>query len=193
MPSPDDAALVARVLAGDAAAYATLVRRHVDAAFAAARALTATEEDAEDACQDAFARAYFRLRECREPARFRGWVLQIVRRRAHNLRAYQALRSCVSLDAVPAAAAGEASAARGAVPGRALELEELRAALARALDALAPVKRAVVRHHDVDGWTHAQVASHLGISVPMSRRHLSDARRQLRGTLAALGWEEDDD
>ena len=178
----DDAALVARVLSGDTDAYAALVRRHVSAAFATARVLTTTEEDAEDACQDAFARAYFRLRECREPDHFRGWLLQIVRHRAHNLRAYQALRACVSLDAAPASA--KASQTGGS--DRGVELDELRDALERAMASLSDIKRRVVAHYEVDGWTHEQVALQLGISVLMSRRHLSDARRQLRRALSAF-------
>jgi len=52
-----DAELVAHSPAGDAAAYGMLMRRHFDAVFAAARSLTSVVEDAEDACQKAFARA----------------------------------------------------------------------------------------------------------------------------------------
>src|SRR4051794_36848315 len=78
-----------------------LIRRHFNATFAIARSLTANREDAEDACQDAFARAFFRLDTCREPDRFGPWIGQIVRRRAHNLRAYQALRRCATLESGP--------------------------------------------------------------------------------------------
>jgi RNA polymerase sigma-70 factor (ECF subfamily) len=171
----DDATLVAQILAGDPGAYATLMRRHFEAAFSVARRLTATTEDAEDACQEAFARAYFRLAECRDPERFRGWVLQVVRHHAHNVRRYQALRAAASVDDIPDPAV-EPDAAD-------IEQTDLRRRLHRALDALPPTKRAVVTHHDVDGWTHAQVAAKLGISILMSRRHLSDARARLRDVL----------
>lgn len=180
----DDADLVARSLSGDASAYATLVRRHFAAAFAVARGLTAVAEDAEDACAEAFARAYFRLAACGQPDRFRGWLLQIVRRQALNVRRYQAMRAAVSLDTVPEPAA--LTAIRyGAEP------DNLR--VRRALDELSPVKRAVVKHHDVDGWTHEQVANALGISVFMSRRHLSDAHALLRKLLGDFMREATDD
>lgn len=174
--SADDAAAVRRALAGDVDAYATLMRRHFDAAFAIAVRLTATEEDAEDACQEAFARAYFRLADCGEPARFRGWLLQIVRHHAHNVRRYQTLRVAASLDETPEPgidAAGERNVERG----------ELQRAIASALAALPIIKRRVVQHAIVDGWTHAQIAERLRISAAMSRRHLSDARTTLRRTL----------
>lgn len=180
----DDADLVARSLAGDASAYATLMRRYFAAAFAVARRLTTVAEDAEDACAEAFARAYFRLAECGRPDRFRGWLLQIVRRQALNVRRYQAMRTAVSLDAVPEPAAPSAR-----LDGAASDDLRLR----RALNDLSPVKRAVVKHHDVDGWTHEQIAKTLGISVFISRRHLSDAHALLRNLLGDFIREATDD
>jgi RNA polymerase sigma-70 factor, ECF subfamily len=182
----DDAALVAEVLNGGKTAWTELMHRHFHAAFAAARALTATEEDAEDACQDAMARAYFRLGDCHSPAQFRGWLLQIVRRRSHNLRAYQLLRAATALDDVAEPIARDS-------PSRDFDRHELGNRLRDALAELLPVRRQVVIHHDVDGWTHPQIAVALGISALMSRRHLSDARRHLRTLLADYDPEVFDD
>jgi RNA polymerase sigma-70 factor, ECF subfamily len=173
----DDVTLVERTLGGDAGAYAQLMRRHFDAAFAAARRLTTTEQDAEDACQEAFTRAYFRLERCGAPERFRGWLLQIVRHHAHNVRRYQALREAASLEDLH-------DPPKVRTSRRHLESADVGEHLRRALATLSPVKRAVVVHHDVDGWTHAQIAQALSISVFMSRRHLSDARNALRSLLS---------
>ncbi len=71
--------------------------------------------------------------------------------------------------------------------------ETLQFSVRRAFDDLSPIKRAVVRHYDIDGWTHEQVAGALGISVSMSRRHLSDARAILRDKLGDFYREETDD
>jgi RNA polymerase sigma-70 factor (ECF subfamily) len=168
--------LVRRSLAGDATAYTALVDRYFDAAFAVARRLTTSLEDAEDACQEALARAYFRLERCGEPEKFGPWLMQIVRHHAHNVRRYQALRAAVSLDEAP-------EPASPIFASREAEESELRARLQISLAALSPAQRAVLRHHEVDGWTHAQISASLGISVLMSRRHLSDARALLRETL----------
>lgn len=167
---------------GDASAYEVLMRRHFDAAFITARSLTNVIEDAEDACQEAFARAYFRLDECGQPEQFRGWVLQIVRYQAMNIRRYQALRAAQSLDAASDIHATPSSIAD--------DFSDQRLRLRRALDSLSPIQRAVVVHHEIDGWTHNQIAHKTGLSVLMSRRHLSDARAKLRILLGDLLPEE---
>jgi RNA polymerase sigma-70 factor (ECF subfamily) len=180
----DDARLVTSTRRGDANAYATLLRRHFDTAYAVAFRLTGLAQDAEDACQEAFARAYFRLDECTQPSRFAGWLMQIVRHHAHNVRRYQALRSAASLTSdMPVASSDDpaADAARA----------DLAAALRDGLAALTDVKRAVVIGHDVEGWTHPQIAAKLGISVFMSRRHLAEARAQLRARLGPA-WRDDE-
>ncbi|HEV2641545.1 MAG TPA: RNA polymerase sigma factor [Candidatus Elarobacter sp.] len=77
MESPD-ADLVATVLAGDVEVFAVLVRRYRDPCFRFAVRLLGNREDAEDALQDSFVRAYRGLAGCREPERFRAWLYQIV-------------------------------------------------------------------------------------------------------------------
>jgi DNA-directed RNA polymerase specialized sigma24 family protein len=56
-----------------------------------------------------------------------------------------------------------------------------------ALNQLSPVQREVGLLADLEDWSHADIAAKTGLSVTMSRRHLSDARRKLRGLLASLG------
>ena len=175
----DDATLVERTLAGNADAYTTLMRRHFDEAFSVARRLTVSDQDAEDACQEALARAYFRLRSCEEPEKFRGWLMQIVRHHAHNVRRYQSLRSTSSLEAATHIESAENSESLA-------ETRELGERLRSALSKLSPVKQKVIHHHDVEGWNHFQISRALGISVLMSRRHLSDARKALRSMLGIV-------
>ncbi len=63
---------------GDAGAFDALVRPYTDAAHRLAAAILCDRAEAEDAVQDAAARAWTRLRTLREPARLRSWYLQIV-------------------------------------------------------------------------------------------------------------------
>jgi DNA-directed RNA polymerase specialized sigma24 family protein len=65
-------------------------------------------------------------------------------------------------------------------------MRDLGRRLAVAVAELSPVKQTVIRHHDVGGWTHGQIALALGISEGMSRRHLSDARAILRRRLGPV-------
>lgn len=79
-----DAAIVARVRAGDREAYAELVRRHAPTALRTALLLGAGP-DAEDVVQEAFVKAYARLDGFRDGSPFRPWLLRIVTNQARNL------------------------------------------------------------------------------------------------------------
>ncbi len=173
-----DAELVARAVGRDQAAYERLIRRHFRVAFSTAIALTGSPQDAEDVCQDALVRAYDRLAECRAPDRFRAWLIQIVRNRAHNHRRRESVRAATPLDV------GWESPVRES-PAHDVERAELRTRLTAALATLSPVQRAVVLLHDLEGCTHREISAGLAISEVMARRHLSDARRRLRGVLGS--------
>ncbi len=170
-----DGALVARALEGDARAFEALVRRHLRAAYAVARPLVLTDEDAEDACQDAFIRALEKLEDCRNPNRFRAWFLTIVRNRAHNLRKYERRREAEILQTQMVAS--------GETPARALERKELGGRLQAALSQLTDRQRNVVLLHDYEGWQHAEIGKKLGMSAGASRFSLHAARKKLRALL----------
>jgi RNA polymerase sigma-70 factor (ECF subfamily) len=168
---------VARARGGDAAAYETLVRRHVRAAFAVALSACGHMDDAEDACQDAFLRCWTHLEECREPGRFKSWLLAAARNAAHNRREREALRRGDPLDEAVAVAPGS--------PLDDAERAGLRARLLRALDRIPERDRTVVLLHDLEGWLHREIGETMGISEAMSRRILTDARRKLRTLLGS--------
>ncbi|HEV7897317.1 MAG TPA: sigma factor, partial [Planosporangium sp.] len=80
----DDAEIVARARAGDLDAYEVLVARHT--AFAHRTAvLLGAGDDAEDAVQEAFVKAFRRLRLYRGDSPFRSWLLAIVANETRNL------------------------------------------------------------------------------------------------------------
>ena len=173
-----------RAKLGDAAAFEMLLRRHFRGAYLVAMAQLGEPSDAEDACQDAFVKCWERIRDCREPARFASWLLRIVRNVAHNHREYLEVRTGSSLDFGDTAAAPS-------TPETDLERRELGRTLWRALSQLQPMQREVVLLHDLEGWRHADVARMLEISETMSRRHVSDARKILRGLLRGTGYLEE--
>lgn len=173
-----NASLVGRAQRGDAPAFEELVRRHLRAAHAVALSLLGNWSDTEDVVQDAFMIALDKLDDCREPSRFAGWLLQIVRNRAKNARDYLRLR-----EASPLSLTHEAPA--GSDPGASAEQAELRGRLLQALSAVSETQREIVLLHDLEGWQHKEIADALGISEVMSRQHLFTARRALREELAA--------
>lgn len=79
-----DAAVVARVLAGDAGAYAILVARYRGQFARYAVRMLGTREDAEEALQDAFVRAYRSLARCDDPERFGSWLFRILANRVRT-------------------------------------------------------------------------------------------------------------
>jgi RNA polymerase sigma-70 factor, ECF subfamily len=172
-----DASLVRRALAGDVAALDVLLRRHARAAYLVALARVGEPADAEDACQEAFVRCVEHLRDCRTPEHFGAWLMQIVRNTSHNWREHLRVRATEPLADHPNLHGSPHA------DDRALRAE-LRAELWRALDGVTPVQREVVLLHDLGGMRHDEVASRLGISTTMSRRHLSDARKTLRASLS---------
>jgi RNA polymerase sigma-70 factor (ECF subfamily) len=179
---PSDAVLVARARRGDPAAFDTLVRRHYRTAYAVALAVLGRRTDAEDVCQDSWVRALERLDDCREPDRFIYWLLQIVRNRARNYLDYRRVRAAEPLEPDTAAGADD--------PRKELDAVRLRARLSESLAALPEVQREIVLLHDLEGWSHREIAKHLEISEVMSRQHLFQARRRLRGLLGASALEE---
>jgi RNA polymerase sigma-70 factor, ECF subfamily len=74
-----DAELVHRVCAGEHDVYAELVRRHQQPLYRHARGMSLDHDTSLDLVQDAFVKAYARLQECRDPARFRSWIFRITR------------------------------------------------------------------------------------------------------------------
>ena len=176
---PAIADLVRLARKGDAAASNALVRRHLRAAFAVALAIVGRTADAEDVAQDAFAVAFERLDECREPARFSGWLIQIVRNRALNALERRKFRDVDTRD--DRAERIDDSNDSTSAPDIAL-----RKSLLAGLETLTPTQREVVLLHDLEDWTHGEIAEALGLSHGNCRQHLFAARRALRQTLAAL-------
>jgi RNA polymerase sigma-70 factor (ECF subfamily) len=173
-----DEELVHRTLAGEQNAFAGLVRRHRRAALARALAILGDPADADDIAQEAFVHAYEQLATCRHPDRFASWLLTIVHRRSLNRLRGDRRRRLVPLDeSLPSERSDVAIAS--------LERADLRSQLLAALARLAPIQREVVLLADVEHWPHDRIAAATGISVLMSRRHLSDARRRLRVLLTA--------
>jgi RNA polymerase sigma-70 factor (ECF subfamily) len=73
-----DATIVRRVLTGDTEAFGVLVERHYDRCVRLALHIIGNREDAEDAVQDAFLRAYRYLGGYQERERFAAWLSRIL-------------------------------------------------------------------------------------------------------------------
>jgi RNA polymerase sigma-70 factor, ECF subfamily len=179
MPDERDEDLVAGVRRGSREAAEQLADRHLRACRAVALAIVGEVAGAEDVCQDAFVYAMGHIDDCRRPARFGAWLRQIVRSHARNHLRDGKRDRMVSLDAVDAPA-------RGPSPARSAERADLRERLLAALRTLPEERREVVLMHDLEGWTHREIAERLALPEGTVRSHLHLARKALRRLLDGL-------
>ena len=164
--------LVLRAKRGERAAQEALVRAYLRPAYAVALGVIRNASDAEDVAQESLMVALQRMEQCREPSRFAAWLLQSVRHRALNHLQKHSNRARL-LDGV------DDAVAFGADPGGVV----VRQRLLDALETLNPAQREVVLLHDLQDWTHAEIAGALEISETMSRQHLFVARGAMRRLL----------
>ena len=118
---------------GDTAAFTTLVDRHAAACTRFAMRMLANREDAEDAVQESFLRAYRSLARYEERQAFRTWLFQILVNRCRTAAVRRQRRQRMFLV--------DDSAVASASVRPAAESTELRAELRRAIDALDPDQR----------------------------------------------------
>ena len=170
-----DRRLVEAVRGGDTEAFSELVRHYERAAYSVARSVTGAHEEAEDAAQEAFLVALERLDECRDPERFAGWFLKIVRHRAMNLDRRERLRDTTDL---PSGLASEVPS-----PEDWAERAELQSRLSAAVGELTQIHREILLLHDLHGWKGREIAERLEIPHGTVRAHLHVARRKLRELL----------
>jgi RNA polymerase sigma-70 factor, ECF subfamily len=176
-PASDDAVVrersfVIEAQAGDAVAFAGLVRLHQRRAYAVARAIVLSHEDAEDAVQEAFLHAYRALDRFRPDQPFGAWLHRIVANAALDLARRRKVREADELPETIAAPFRD-PAERG----------ELRERLQGALAQLGERQRAVIVLHDIEGFKHAEIGAMLGIPEGTARSDLHHARAFLRGEL----------
>jgi len=98
MDGMSDLAIITRVLNGDVEAYARLVDRHYGRCARIAQRIVGNREDAEEALQDAFLRAFNALDDYEERERFSAWLTRIVVNQCRTVLARTRRREAVFLD-----------------------------------------------------------------------------------------------
>lgn len=161
-----EASVLARAQRGEAEAFATVYRCYARPAFGLALRLLGRGAVAEDAVHDAFLHAFERIASYRGEAPFGAWVRRLVLNAAiDRLRAERRWSS----DAERV----ESLVAAGADPAPQLDAEGL---LAR----LAPRARAVVWLHQMEGWSHPEIAARFGQSESWSKSIVARSLERLR-------------
>lgn len=175
-PEDDDAAAVTRCLGGDAAAFEVLVERYHRVLYSVALRMLGDVEDARDATQEAFVKAYERLGSFDRKYRFFSWIYRIVTNECLNeIRGRR--------PHVPPPPDLES-------PDGPLKTYEVRERRRKVLEALAQLSRehrevVVLRHFA--GLSYDEMAEAIGVPSKTVKSRLYAARQILGQRL--MGWE----
>jgi len=166
--------LVARAKSGDLEALEALYRAFETPVYNLALRVLRVPEDAEDVLQETFLEVVRSIKQYRGEGHLWGWIRQIATSKALMRIRQDRVRETEELHEESAAGATERMSP-GAVPAQ-IDLE-------RAFERLSDTSRAVVWLHDVEGYTHEEIAEQMGKTVSFSKSQLARAHARLRGML----------
>ncbi len=170
-----DQELIGRVLAGDPSAERALYDAHVDRVFRLVYRMAGDLDRAQDYTQETFIRAFGRLGEFRGEAALSTWLGSIAI--SITLNGLRKVKRSMEREVVLDDALTIGRITPAAEP-------DLKDRLAQAIDALPDGYRAVFVMHDVEGYTHEEIARSLGVHPGTSKAQLFRARARLRESLA---------
>jgi RNA polymerase sigma-70 factor, ECF subfamily len=172
-----DKLTIQRAIDGDEAAMRSLWSRHAPHIDAVVRRLVGNDNDlAADIAQEVWIQIFRALPQYRGESQFGTWAHRIaVNRTLNALRKTRRLAK-IEVDVEEETAVVESD------PERSLMMQTIETAAAK----LSPGARAVFLLHDVEGFTHEEIAERLGITSGGSKSQLFKARAKLRTLLAHL-------
>jgi RNA polymerase sigma-70 factor (ECF subfamily) len=181
----DEHLLVTAAKAGDAAAFEELVNRYEKKIFRLTMNIARNREDAEDAMQDAFMKAFSHLDRFHEDSRFYTWLVRIAanealmrlrKRRPNQFSLDEPIES--EDDFVP-----QQIEDWGPSPEQRFAQTEMRDILRGVIEELSPDFRVVFLLRDVEGLSTEETADTVGISEAAVKSRLLRARLKLRQKL----------
>lgn len=189
---PTDLDLVRLAQAGDGAAFGELVERNRRAVFRAALAAVGSAAEADDVAQEAFVTAYLKLKSFREEAAFRTWLLAITWRKAIDRR--KRMASWLRLTASPVSSSDRLEDWIEQMPGSEpsqeddLAATQLQQAVRRLIGTLPRKLRDSLLLAGSGDYTYEQISVMLRVPLGTVKWRVSEARRQLKKKLTALGF-----
>ncbi|MBX3174653.1 MAG: RNA polymerase sigma factor [Gemmatimonadaceae bacterium] len=175
-----DAQLIADVLRGDTRAERALYDAHVDRVYRLAWRMAGDETLARDFTQDTFIRAFDRLGDFRGDSAFATWL--------HSIATSVILNGLKKVKRIHSREQTGDELPEVTIPVREAE-PDLKHRLRAAIDSLPDGYRTVFVMHDVEGYTHEEIGTALGIQPGTSKAQLFRARARLRTELADFAGE----
>ena len=174
-----DSAVIEAARAGDPSAHARLYELFAPLVYTLGRRMLVSPALAEDVLQETFLEVLGKIDSFRGDAGFGFWVRRIaVNKCLMHLRSSWVSRR-----------SGQEPPELASIDDGAEQLEQ-RVALESALAMLTPTARAVVWLHDVEGYTHREIAEGMGKTASFSKSQLARAHERLREVLAQHAAED---
>ena len=188
-PDLSDEALVARVTAGDTAAFEPLMRRYNRLLFRTARSIVQDDSEAEDVLQSAYLHAFSTLSSFRGEARLSTWLVRVVMNEAlARVRKTQRRAAIIQLEAYmdddQLDAQADASTSAFEEPQVAAMRAQTRRLLERKIDELPESFRTVFMLREVEEMTVEEASEALGIPEATVRTRHFRGRSMLRESLS---------
>jgi RNA polymerase sigma-70 factor (ECF subfamily) len=173
-------ALIARVVAGDRQAARELYDAHAPRVFRLAFRLTGDQELSRELTQETFIRAFAQLGRFRGESALSTWLhrvtVSVVSNAMRKVKRFRAREADLDEASTLPVTTGAAD-------------PDLRDKLFRAIDELPEIYRITLVMHDVEGYTHEEIANVLGVAEGTCKSRLSVARAQVREKLAPFAKE----
>jgi RNA polymerase sigma-70 factor, ECF subfamily len=180
--------LVKRSQAGDTEAFDELVTRYRARVFGMIYNMVHSEQDAWDLAQDSFLKAWRSIGRFRSQSSFYTWIYRIVMNVTIDwLRKKQVKGSGAEFDdAIQLTQIEPASKTvpkREALPHQAMERDEIRVRIEKAIGQLSPEQRAVILMKEIDDMQYHEIAEALECSIGTVMSRLFYARKKLQNLL----------
>ncbi len=170
-----DKALVKTAINGDAGGFTELCRRYYPAMVAIAHSIVGDRHLAEDAAQQAFAKAAVKLPQLKKESQFAGWLAVICRNVAKDMaRRKENLRTTDDLSMIAAKSRDDDTT------------ETIREAISK----LSASAREVIFLRYYDGMSYEQISAVLGISEQAINGRLRRAKKKMADYLRRNGFGE---
>lgn len=181
MTREQEAAIVRKVLSGDANAFETLVLEYEKNVYNIALRMTGNSEDAADMTQEAFIKAYNSLQSFRGDSKFSVWLYRIVSNVCLDFLRSKNRRPTVSLSVEDDD--GEDAqldvADESQSPELLLDRKLTRDSVRRGLDSLPPDYRQILLLREIQGLSYDEIAQALSLEVGTVKSRIFRARKRL--------------
>jgi RNA polymerase sigma-70 factor, ECF subfamily len=189
LPQPDvlELDLVKRCQAGDTEAFDELVTRYRTRIFGMIYNMVHSEQDAWDLAQDSFLKAWKSIGRFRGQSSFYTWIYRIVMNvtidwlRKKQIKAGAEFDDAIQLTDIDPAS--KTVPKTEALPHKAMERDEIRVRIEKAIAQLSPEHRAVILMKEIDGMQYHEIAQAVGCSIGTVMSRLFYARKKLQNLL----------